>query len=58
MNNIYKKAGGRIYLMRIMRGYMRENLAELANVLAKFLYEIETGKKDFPQLCYIIFVLH
>lgn len=47
MNNIYKEAGGRIYLMRIMRGYTRENLAELANVSAKFLYEIETGKKGF-----------
>ena len=39
-------------LTRIMRGYTREVFAELANISTKFLYEIETGKKDFHRLCY------
>lgn len=47
MINIYKKAGERIYLTRVMRGYTRDTLAELASISTKFLYEIETGKKGF-----------
>lgn len=43
----YKQAGERIYFLRIERGYTRENLAELASISSKFLYEIETGKKGF-----------
>ena len=50
MMKIYKEAGERIYLARIMRGYTRENLAELADISPKFLYEIETGKKGFSSL--------
>ena len=47
MINIYKNAGERILLTRVMRGYTRESLAELAEISSKFLYEIETGKKGF-----------
>lgn len=47
MINIYKGAGERILSARVMRGYTRENLAELAEISPKFLYEIETGKKGF-----------
>ena len=47
MTNIYKDAGERIFLMRNMRGYTRDTLAEMADITPKFLYEIETGKKGF-----------
>ena len=47
MMNIYKKAGERIYLTRVMRGFIRDTLVELASISVKFLYEIETGKKGF-----------
>lgn len=50
MKKIYKEAGERIMMARIMRGYTRENLAELADISTKFLYEIETGKKGFSAL--------
>lgn len=50
MINIYKEAGERVLLTRIMRGYTREALAELAEISPKFLYEIETGKKGFSAL--------
>ena len=35
-------AGERILMLRSDRGYTREQLAELANISEKFLYEIET----------------
>lgn len=47
MMNIYKAAGERIFLVRNMRGYTRDALAEMADITPKFLYEIETGKKGF-----------
>lgn len=47
MMSIYKEAGERILIIRLMRGYTRENLAELASISPKFLYEIETGRKGF-----------
>ena len=50
MINIYKNAGERILLTRVMRGYTRESLAELADISPKFLYEVETGKKGFSAL--------
>ena len=34
-------------VLRNDRGYTREQLAELADISDKFLYEIETGKKGF-----------
>lgn len=50
MMTIYKEAGERILLTRVMRGYTRENLAELASISPKFLYEIETGRKGFSAI--------
>ncbi|MCM1569589.1 MAG: helix-turn-helix domain-containing protein [Roseburia sp.] len=47
MEKLYKNAGERIYLLRVMHGYTRENLAERASISSKFLYEIETGRKGF-----------
>lgn len=47
MATIYKDAGNRIYLVRVARGYTREDLAEMASISPKFLYEIENGKKGF-----------
>ena len=39
--------GERIRKLRESRHYTREVLAENADISAKFLYEIETGKKGF-----------
>ena len=39
--------GERIRKLRESRHYTREVLAEKADISAKFLYEIETGKKGF-----------
>ncbi len=47
MMDWYKEAGERILLTRVMRGYTRECLAEMASISPKFLYEIETGRKGF-----------
>lgn len=47
MTSIYKEAGERIMLIRVMRGFTREVLAEKAFISTKFLYEIENGKKGF-----------
>lgn len=47
MNEKDKIVGERIYLLRSKRGYSREQLAELAKISSKFLYEIENGKKGF-----------
>lgn len=41
------EAGIRIRLVREMNHLTREQLAELAEISPKFLYEIETGKKGF-----------
>ncbi len=45
--NVYAEVGGRIHSTRILRGYTRKQLAELASISPKFLYEIENGKKGF-----------
>lgn len=37
--------GKRIKKLRLQREYTREYLAECADISAKFLYEVETGKK-------------
>lgn len=47
MEELYKKSGQRIHTVRNMRGYTREELAELAGISPKFLYEVENGKKGF-----------
>ena len=39
--------GGRIRELRELKNYTREALAEKADISAKFLYEIESGKKGF-----------
>ncbi len=53
MKKLYKHVGEYIIEKRGTLGYTREDLAERANISAKFLYEIETGKKGFS-----VFVLH
>lgn len=50
MITVYKEAGERILLTRVMRGYTRELLAEKASISPKFLYEIENGKKGFSAM--------
>lgn len=50
MTVVYKQAGERILLVRVMRGYTREKLAEMASISPKFLYEIETGRKGFSAI--------
>lgn len=50
MTTLYKEAGERILLVRVMRGYTRECLAEMASISPKFLYEIETGRKGFSAI--------
>lgn len=47
MKNIYYNAGLRIRKLREKKHYTREELAELAEISSKFLYEIETGSKGF-----------
>lgn len=44
-NNI--EIGARIRELREMKHYTRESLAEKVHISAKFLYEIEAGKKGF-----------
>lgn len=49
MRNTYEefniKTGQRIMCLRKQKAFTREYLAELADISAKFLYEIEMGKK-------------
>lgn len=47
MKSINKEMGERIFIARSMKGYTREFLVERAGISAKFLYEIETGRKGF-----------
>lgn len=47
MRNMYYNAGKRIRELRKRKGYTGENLAEKAEISAKFLYEIENGIKGF-----------
>lgn len=42
-----KEIGERIHELRVIQNYTREYLAEKMNISAKFLYEIEMGKKGF-----------
>lgn len=42
-----KQIGERIRELREIQQYTREGLAEKIDISAKFLYEIETGKKGF-----------
>lgn len=45
MSNI--QVGARIRELREIQHYTREKLAEKVDISAKFLYEIESGKKGF-----------
>ena len=45
--------GKRIKKLRLQREYTREYLAECADISAKFLYEVEAGKKGCS-----VYVLH
>lgn len=46
-DRMYLEAGERIQALRRIKGYTREELAFKTGVSAKFLYEIEMGKKGF-----------
>lgn len=50
MNNFYEDAGIRIRSLREKRHMTREILSERAEISAKFLYEIEIGKKGFSAI--------
>ena len=56
MSNI--EVGARIRELREIQNYTREGLAEKVDISAKFLYEIEMGKKGFSAdtLCRILSV--
>lgn len=45
-----KGIGLRIMQLRQEKGYSRERLAEMTDISAKFLYEIETNRKGFSAL--------
>ena len=47
--------GQRIKEQRILKGYTREKLAELADITPRFCYDIELGSKNMslPTLCKI-----
>ena len=45
MDRFDKNAGERIRALREKAGYSREKFSEMAGIGAKFLYEIESGKK-------------
>ena len=47
VSRMYLEAGERIQELRRVKRYTREQLAYKAGVSAKFLYEIEMGKKGF-----------
>lgn len=47
MNMMYCEAGKRIRKLREDSNYTREQMAEIANISPKFLYEIESGQKGF-----------
>lgn len=44
---LYKEIGTRIYNLRVGNGYSRQYIAEQLQISAKFLYEIENGRKGF-----------
>jgi len=47
MKNIYEVSGKAIREIRVHKHLTREKLAEMAGISAKFLYEIETGRKGY-----------
>lgn len=47
MDTEYMEVGRRIRLLRINKSLSREALAEEMNISARFLYDIEHGRKGF-----------
>ena len=47
MDTLYEISGKRIRELRLHKKYTREQLAEMAGISPKFLYEIETGRKGY-----------
>lgn len=45
--HLYREIGTRIYNLRVGSGYSRQYMAEQLHISAKFLYEIENGRKGF-----------
>ncbi len=45
MKKVYYDAGNRIRYLREKQHYTREQLAEMADISPKFLYEIESGQR-------------
>lgn len=52
------QVGARIRELREIQNYTREVLAEKVDISAKFLYEIEAGKKVFRQILFAEFRRH
>ena len=46
MKKVYYDAGNRIRYLRERQHYTREQLAEMADISPKFLYEIESGQES------------
>ncbi len=44
---VYEPMGERIWDARIDKHYSRQQLADLADISDRFLYDIETGQKGF-----------
>lgn len=44
---LYKEIGTRLYNLRVQKGYSRQYIADQLQISAKFLYEIENGRKGF-----------
>lgn len=51
----YNRTGKRIMELRVRKHFSRECLAEMADISAKFLYEIEMGKKGCSY--YVLYML-
>lgn len=51
----YSRTGKRIMELRVRKHYTRECLAEMADISAKFLYEIEMGRKGCSY--YVLYML-
>lgn len=44
---LYKEVGTRVFNLRTKKGFSRQYLADQLKISAKFLYEIENGRKGF-----------
>lgn len=48
MEKMYKSVGERIFMVRSLRGYSREHLAEIADISPSFSMKLNWEKRDFP----------